>query len=491
MTHQRRRAVRPAAAEKASRISASAQPAQRGSARGIAFEALCAIEERPVFLRAVLDELCAAFDVEARERGLALELAAGVTRRRATLDAVLAPHIRAPEGRIEPRLRTVLRIGAYQLLFLATPAHAAVYETVELARSHQPRWSRLVNGVLRAVQRDLRETISPGPARDAVPVCTHRESGVQVEYRQLHSAAFPPPETDFVGYVAAAFSLPQWLAARWHARYGDAELLRLGAWFATPGRVTLRVNRLRATREEVLNRLRSAGVAAAESDAPDGIRLLENARVERLPGFAEGLFSVQDESAQGAAELLDPQAGQVVLDLCAAPGGKSAALAERMRNEGRIVAADTDAARVALIGTGAARLGIAIIEPLVVRADSGDMPAGPFDRILLDVPCSNTGVLGKRPEARWRISEAGIGELTAVQSGLLRVALDRLAVGGQLVYSTCSIEPEENEGLVRDVLAERKDVAVVSERQYQPGVPGDGGYQALLVNGPSSIDNCG
>jgi len=458
----------------------------RPGARDIAFEALAAIEERPVFVRTVLDELCAAFDVDSRERGLALEIAAGVTRRRATLDALLAPHLRAPGGRIEPRLRTVLRMGVYQLVFLATPPHAAVFEMVELARRQQPRWTRLVNGVLRAVQRDLTGDSAPRPQSNAVPVCSLNVTSdgtgqtVSTTYRTLNSVPFPSLESDAARHIAAAFSLPEWLATRWEQRLGREELLRLAAWFATPGGVALRVNPLRATRDAVLEQLRTAGALATAGDGEFSIRLAEHARIEQLPGFADGRFSVQDESSQAAAALLDPQPGQRVLDLCAAPGGKSAALAERMQNRGAVIAADTDATRVALIGRGTGRLGLTIIEPVVVSADSSDLPAGPFDRVLVDVPCSNTGVLGKRPEARWRISESGIAELVALQLHLLNAALQRLAVGGRLVYSTCSIEPEENDQVVRRALGQRSGFELLREQHHAPGRPGDGGYQALI-----------
>jgi 16S rRNA (cytosine967-C5)-methyltransferase len=336
------------------------------------------------------------------------------------------------------------------------------------------------------VQRDLTGKSAAGPQSNAVPVCTidttayEERPFVSTDYRTLHSSPFRSPESDFGPYIAGAFSLPDWLAARWQRRHGGDELLRLAAWFATPGGVSLRVNRLRATCSDVLDQLRAAGVAAVAGGREDAIRLLERARIEQLPGFSDGLFSVQDESSQAAAALVDPQPGERVLDLCAAPGGKSAALAERMQNRGAIIAADTDPARVALIGRGARRLGLTIIEPIVVQADNSNVPAGPFDRILLDVPCSNTGVLGKRAEARWRISEPGIVELAASQSALLEGALDRLAVGGLLVYSTCSIEPEDNEQIIRRVLSQHSQLKLLRELHHTPGRPGDGGYQALV-----------
>jgi 16S rRNA (cytosine967-C5)-methyltransferase len=242
----------------------------------------------------------------------------------------------------------------------------------------------------------------------------------------------------------------------------------------------LRVNPLRSDRESVLAELRAAGIAALPAQLPESIRLSARARAESLPGFKEGRFSVQDESAQHAAALLDPQPGESVLDLCAAPGGKTTHLAERMRNTGRITAVDVDAERMARVETAASRLGLTSIETRLAAADASDVPAGPFDRILLDVPCSNTGVLGKRPEARWRISPEGIAELTIVQRRLLVAAIARLAPTGRLVYSTCSIEPEENEDVVRAALGDHPELKLLEERRHVPGQPADGGYLALI-----------
>jgi len=181
-----------------------------------------------------------------------------------------------------------------------------------------------------------------------------------------------------------------------------------------------------------------------------------------------------------AARRLAPLPGQRVWDVCAAPGGKTCHLAELMNNTGHILATDIRPERLRLIEENRARLGADIVETQLISEDGSHLPDGPFDAILIDVPCSNTGVLGKRPEARWRITAAGITELNHIQERLLNNALDRLAPHGRLVYSTCSIEPEENSQLVARVLARRPNVKLIEEELFLPGQPSDGGYQALL-----------
>ena len=203
--------------------------------------------------------------------------------------------------------------------------------------------------------------------------------------------------------------------------------------------------------------------------------------MQRLPGFDEGWFAVQDESAIAAAALVDPQPGQRVLDLCAAPGGKTAHLAALMRNQGRLLATDVDRDRLKRVRETCRRLGVDIVETRVIARDGSDLPDEMFDRILLDVPCSNTGVLGKRPEVRWRLRPDEFAELAGIQAGLLRRACDRLVAAGRLVYSTCSIEPEENRAVVDAVLHDRPDLKLVEEHAHIPGKPADGGYQALVV----------
>jgi len=280
--------------------------------------------------------------------------------------------------------------------------------------------------------------------------------------------------------LARAFSFPDWLMVRWLSRYDFDEVVRLGFWFNAAHGICLRVNALKTSREAMLSALSAAGLRASAGTHPQAIWLESPARIVDLPGYDEGWFSVQDESAMEAATMLSPRAGERILDLCAAPGGKTAHLAEIMQNEGHITAADIEADRLRMVETGCQRLGIRIVEPRLIRPDAGDLPRERFDAVLVDVPCSNTGVLGKRPEARWRLVSGQITELADLQRRLLSRAADHVAVNGRLVYSTCSIEPEENEFVVEAVLAENSALKLVEEAHAVPGQPADGGYLALL-----------
>ena len=410
------------------------------------------------------------------DRRLAAELVHGVARRQGTLDALVQPLLQRPLSELEDGLRWILRLGAYQLVLLGgIPPHAAVHETIETAkRCGEPRWAGFANGVLRSLARMVTDRTQTHPSADAVPL----NDGT---YRTLTSPLLPNPASNVLGYFASAFGFPPWLAERWSQRFSNDELIRLGFWFNAPSPLTIRVNTLRTTRDALLLRWREAGITVGAGTQPEMLRLEDRVRVERLPGYDEGEFSVQDESAAGAARLLDPQPSETVLDLCAAPGGKSTHMAELMRNAGRIVAADVDAARVSRIAENAARLGLGIIEPLTIRRDLSDLPPGPFDAVLVDVPCSNTGVLGKRPEARWRLQPADLEELSALQRSLLQAALARTCPGGRVVYSTCSIEPEENAAVVQAVLAGNQEWQLERESLHLPGQPADGAYQARLI----------
>jgi 16S rRNA (cytosine967-C5)-methyltransferase len=442
----------------------------------MAFEVLSRHKQTGRFVSKLLDDcLSNAPEIHAEDRRLAVELINGVVRRRATLDAFITPHVTRPRHRIEGELWTLLQLGTYQLAFLDTvPAYAAVSETVSLAKGIGRRgWDGFVNGILRAVQSLLANGSAIEPAADAFP----REAG---QYRRLSRTVFADPSTDPAGYVAEAFSFPLWLIHRWQSRFDLSELCRLGFWFDQAPTLSLRVNELKTTRDDLLGSLMAQGVPARPGSLAEAIHLEATLRIDTLPGFAEGLFSVQDESAMQAVDLLAPQPGDAVLDLCAAPGAKTTHLAERMKNTGGIIATDVRGDRLKRIEENCRRLAVSIVKTALILPDGKDLPAGPFDAILVDVPCSNTGVLGKRPEARWRINAVQIAELTAQQRSLLRAACLRLKPGGRVVYSTCSIEPEENDHIVRQVLSELPAMTLIEERHHLPGKTVDGGYQALL-----------
>ncbi len=445
------------------------------NARELAFDVLCRGPQPGLYAAQQIERACSQAQLAVIERRLAHELVHGVIRRQATLDALLRPNVARPLAALEPPLRCLLQLGAYQLALLSgVPVHAAVHETVNVAkRRGHPRWAGFVNGVLRSLSRMLTAETSPQPAACAVPI------GLGV-YRVLKSAVFADPAHDPLGYVASAFSLPRWVVERWRLRFDVAEIIRIGFWFNAVGPLTLRCNRLRIDRDQLLAACAGAGIAVRPGARSEAVTIGQHARIEDLPGFAAGWFAVQDESAMSAAALLAPQPGERVLDLCAAPGGKTTHLAELMLNQGSILATDVSAERLARVAESAARLGLDIIEPRLVARDGSDIPLGPFDAVLVDAPCSNTGVLGKRPEARWRLKRADFQELPELQRRLVEAAADRLVCGGRLVYSTCSIDDAENERVVLAVLAARPQLELVESRGHIPGQPGDGGYQALL-----------
>lgn len=456
-----------------------AMPSFRGrqhNARSLALQILLTCRKHDAFVQEILDRQFAAHALSAADRRLTTQLVYGVLRRRGTLRALLQPLVNRPVHKVEAWLWDALYLGAYQLALLShIPTHAAVHETVEMAVSFgRPGARGFLNGILRRVSELMTDERTTAPAADALPL----EHG---EYRRLARAVFPDPATHPQEYLAAAFSLPDWLVHRWRPRYGVEECQRLGFWFAGPAPLTLRCQPLRCPREQLLTALDAAGHAAESGEHPQAIRLHESAPIRDLPGYADGWFSVQDESAMRVASALAPEPDETILDLCAAPGGKTTHLAELMHNTGRIVACDVDESRLQTVRTLAQRLGLTIIETCRVRdADAADVPPGVFDRVLVDVPCSNTGVLGKRPEVRWRLRPDDLRQLAARQKRLLRTAMARVRPGGVLVYATCSIDPEEDLQVVETVLQDTAEFRLEASEDAVPGRPADGGFWARL-----------
>jgi 16S rRNA (cytosine967-C5)-methyltransferase len=371
--------------------------------------------------------------LDARDRALATELVHGTLRWRGRLDFTLGRVLTRPLAALEPQLVEILRLGAYQLLFCdRVPDAAAVSESVRLA------WARglgraggLVNAVLRRLARE-RDSLLP-----------------------------PALEHDPLGHLVHALSVPAWLAQRWIESDGAAEGAALARALDRPGPRTVRANRLRTSRDELLAELRGVHPdAVACRFAPDGIRVGGHGDPSAEPAFRDGRMTVQDEASQLVVELLDPRPGERVLDACAAPGAKASAIAERVGAQGEVVAVDRHARRLALVGRDAARLGIGWLRTACAdaRALSGTLAKASFDRVLVDAPCSGIGAWRRNPDARWRLAPEALPELAALQLAILRGVRGLLAPGGSLVYSTCTLTPEENEEVVDALLDEAPEL---------------------------------
>ena len=395
--------------------------------RSLALQTMMRIEEGG-FADLVLDSILQRHpDLDPRDRGLTTELVYGGLRHRGRLDFALAHCCRQPLGQVEPRVLQLLRLGAQQILHLdRIPDHAAVSETVELAkREGLGRATGFINGILRCLTRE----------KDRLP--------------------WPDPGQRPSEYLQHVGSLPDWLAGRWLHELGGTEAAALAAAMLEQPPFTLRVNTLKGDREDFLAALVRDGHRGEPCRfAPEGVRIV--ARGEKpLPGDAAGLYQVQDEASMLIARLLDPQPQERILDACAAPGGKTTHVAALTGNTGRILALDLHPRRLTLVRQGARRLGCEGIEmrPWDLSHPPDFLDPGSFERILLDAPCSGLGVLRRNPEVRWRRTEAEIEELARLQQTLLAQVAPLLRPGGVLLYSVCTLTPEESEGVVQAFLA--------------------------------------
>ena len=386
--------------------------------------------------------------IPALDRALATELVYGTLRWRGRLDYLIGKALDPDIDTLEPLVTSALRVGAYQLFFSdRIPENAAVDEAVRCVRAMGlERATGLVNAVLRRLAREG------------------------------DSFELPKLETDPLEYLIHAGSLPPWLAERWLAEFGAEQAAELAAAMNEAAPVTLRVNRTKTTREallpELIERFPEAKVCLY---APDGIVLGRKGDVGQDPTFLSGQISVQDEASQLVVHLLDPQPGDRVLDTCAAPGTKSAAIAERLDGEGHVLALDRHARRLQLVGRGIRRLeigGVATLERDATKSLADLTEAGPFDRILVDAPCSGLGALRRNPDARWRVRPEDLESLSKIQRAILESAASVLRPGGSLVYSTCTITPEENDSVVRAFMATRPGWRI-APKQEAPAVMQD------------------
>lgn len=378
------------------------------------------------FAEHVLSDRLRQASLKPEDRALATELVYGVLRWRDRLDAVLNRCLERPETKAPYRVRQILRLAVYQILLLdRVPDHAAVDQAVIQASSRfGKRTASFVNAVLRSVVRQL----------DSVD---------------------PPPQDDPAS-LAVYYSHPLWLVERWVKEFGADTTRKILTHNNSRAKLVLRVNTLKSTRENVEELLRQHGSATRTvAGMPDAL-ILTSGRGEAaaLPGYEEGLFAVQDLASQMVVPVLEAAAGERILDACGAPGGKSAHLAALTKNKVRIVTVDSSASRLEDARVNLRRLGVTCVE--TVCGDSTDRQfirgLGPFDRVLLDAPCSNLGVLRHNAEVKYRTSLGLLAEFAARQRRLLSATASSLGPGGVLLYAVCTITPEETTEIVEGFL---------------------------------------
>jgi 16S rRNA (cytosine967-C5)-methyltransferase len=431
--------------------------------RLLAWNALQAVAAG-AYADAALERLLARGSLSGPDRALATELVYGAIRQRRLLDAWIDALGRVCAERQPPRLRWLLHVGLYQLLFCARiPASAAVSTTVELARAGGlARLAPVVNGLLRTLLR----------RRGEAPAAPW--SGLELP-------------ADPAASLALRHSLPDWLASDLLAWLPVERAEAFAQACNTPPPLDLRCRRGRLERDALLAAFAAAGVAAEPlSEGPDALTLRERpGDLRALPGYAEGWWCVQDRNAQRIVSLLDPRPGLRVLDLCAAPGGKTTQIAEALAGEGELWAVDRSEARLKRVALNAERLGLTGIG--LLAADGSDLLArrpdwrGAFDRILVDAPCSGLGTLARHADARWRLEPEAIAALVLLQRQLLEAVLPLLAPGGRLVYATCTVHPRENQEQIASLLAAHTELALLEQRQWWPQPQGGDGFYVAVI----------
>ena len=405
--------------------------------RGTAVKVLNRVERTDSYLDKLLDAELKSRDVADIDKSLFAEIVHGVVRWQGRLDWILNGFTHGNFSKSEVNVRNTLRVALYQILFLThVPQYAAVHEAVEfIKRIRGEKFAGFVNAVLRNIIRTL--------------------DGIH----------YPNPDEDLTQYLAVYYSHPLWMIKRWLQRFGREETEKfLMANNEVPG-LTLRINKLKITPSEFLTLLEKNNIPFQGSSFIDYfIKVKSLSGIAQMNIFQSGFFTIQDESAALPVLLLDPQSGDRVIDMCAAPGGKTTFIAELMKNSGKIIAIDKYESKLNLIRTSCERLGIGNVETLV--ADSSDVVIPPADKIIVDVPCSGLGTLRKKPDIKWKREPEDIQHLVRRQTTLLENAAGLVKPGGVLVYSTCTVEPEENSGVIHTFLEKHPEFKIDDAQKF-------------------------
>jgi 16S rRNA (cytosine967-C5)-methyltransferase len=394
------------------------------SAREAALSALLHVDVNEGYSNIVLDKTLSSFSLDQRDKSLASAIFYGVLERRITLDYIIGQFSKTPVHKISPQILEILRIGAYQILYLdKIPKSAAVNESVNLAKTNQAvKASGFINAVLRQLLRNI----------DCIPM--------------------PDSQKDAIQYLSVKYSCPAWLIELWQEAYGtDIASHLLESTFDKPP-IFARVNNTIIDEETLIQKLNGEGVKAnAVTWLNHAIELQQTGAISQSSCFREGFFHIQDLSSQLCCFLLNPTAGQRVIDVCSAPGGKAFTIAETMGNKGELIAFDKYKGKVNLIRQGAERLKLTIVQAAVRDAADGKNTLEPADRVLCDVPCSGLGIIRRKPEIRYKPKSA-IDSLPNLQYGILCESSKLVKHGGILLYSTCTLNPKENNEVADEFL---------------------------------------
>ncbi len=426
------------------------------NARKTAVDALCEVEKNAAYSNITLNNALKDSDLSDKDRALASAIFYGVLDRKITLDFILSKYLKAPISKLSSFTAAALRSALYQIMYMdKIPESAAVNETVNIIKKSKFRHqASFVNAVLRSILRN----------------------GAEI------------PQDDSVKSLSVRLSCPETIVRGFINDYGlETAKALLGAALEKPP-IVLRVNTEKTIVEELIKTLQNEGVTAYEGSISNSLVVNVGIDVASLNAYKNGLFHVQDIASQTAVSLLDPTPNSRVMDVCAAPGGKSFTAAQYMQNRGELLSFDLYEKRAALISKGAERLGLDIIRAQANDATVYDPKLGLFDYVLCDVPCSGLGVIRRKPEIKYKdISD--FSELEAIQRKILETAARYVKVGGRLLYSTCTLRNAENSDIVNSFLDKNIGYELQYERVYMPHLDGcDGFYCALILRTGESDD---
>jgi 16S rRNA (cytosine967-C5)-methyltransferase len=446
---------------------------RKKTARFIAAQVLDQFDPKRNYAGAVLNQLLD----ETQQRQRATDLVFGTIRNLFAIDKVIDTFAGCPIDRIQKKLLNIICVGCYELIYSpSTQQYSVINEAAENAKAIAgTKQVGFVNALLRKITRHIKNRqieLSQAEAKRTLVQCA--ETGCEFDADFL-----PDFETEPAEFLSVVFSLPRWLVTDWFGEFGKEQARQICLAQNRRPSIYIRPNSLKTTAQELVKLFDKDGIELEIVPDEAVLRIKSPQAITQLPGFEEGLFIVQDLTASRAVGLLAPRPGWTILDLCAAPGVKTTQLAEVTGDAAKIIATDIDAERLKKVKENSSRLGINSIE-VVPYKQLADIK---FDCILLDVPCSNTGVLARRIEARYRIRPEAVTELAETQIELLERAAELLKPQGTICYSTCSIQKQENGELVREFLDKNPGFNIEVEQLTLPSAEGfdrDGGYTAVL-----------